>query len=471
MREDAIIPDVHSPSFKTAELRSEWSRVAALLAVFGGLFVLVLIRGALSLSAGNRGEAWPFALLLGLMTAYELLWLRYVRQAIVLGRPVSRARWVLNVFIESLLPTAALFLQIHTPSFGPERTLTSPVVLTFLVFTILSTLHLDAGLSRLAGALSALGYAAVTVYIFAVFPETAAGAPLVVYGTSISYAACLLVGGFAAGAVALQIRTHVVAALNDAENRAKIAQFKHDLGMARSIQQGLLPTATPCIAGFDVAGWNLPADETGGDYYDWQQLDDGRVAVTVADVTGHGIGSALMMSACRAYARSGLAAGPDLQKLLNHLNPLLNYDLPPEKFVTLVVGLLDPQYSTGQLISAGHGPLLFYSSADDTFHSFEAQGPPLGLLPRLTYGGPQVLKFNAGDILVLVTDGFIEYNNPAGEEFGAGRVQEVVRSHRSEQPAEIIAHLRSAVMAFAAGEPQLDDLTALIVKKVHAGTS
>jgi serine phosphatase RsbU (regulator of sigma subunit) len=458
-------PESHSPSFKQAELRSEWTRVAALLAAFAGLFVIVLIRGALSLASGRRGEAWPFAALLGVMVAYEFARLIYIKQAIVLGRTASRARWAGNIFVESLFPTAALLLQIHTPSFGPERTLTSPVVLAYLLFTILSTLHLDPALSRLAGIFSAAGYAAVAVYIFVQFPGTAAVAPLVVYGTSISYAAFLLLGGYAAGAVAGQIRRHVIAALHDAENRAKIAQFEHDLGMARSIQQGLLPTAPPCIAGFDVAGWNQPADETGGDYYDWQQLDDGHVAVTVADVTGHGIGSALMMSACRAYARAGLATEPDVQKLLNHLNPLLHYDLPAEKFVTLAAAVLDAQYGSGQLISAGHGPLLFYSAAEDAFYSLEAQGPPLGLLPRIRYAGPEKLKFDRGDILVLVTDGFVEFANAADEEFGAGRVQEVIRANRDKAPAEMISELRSAVTKFAGGSRQLDDLTALIVKK------
>jgi serine phosphatase RsbU (regulator of sigma subunit) len=471
MNEQASISEIDSPAFKAAELQSEWIRVAVLLAVFAGLFVLVLIRGAFSLAGGARGEAWPFALLLGLMTAYEVVWLRYVRQAIALGRPVSRSRWIANIFVESLLPTAALFLQIHTPSFGPQRTLTSPVVLAYLIFTILSTLHLDRTLSRITGVFSAAGYAAAAIVIFVQFPEEFANAPLVVYATSISYAALLLVGGFAAGAVALQIRRHVVAALHDAENRAKIAQFEHDLGMARSIQQGLLPTAAPCIPGFEMAGWNQPADETGGDYYDWQQLPDGRVAVTLADVTGHGIGPALIMSSCRAYARAGLATEPDVQKLLLHLNPLLHQDLPEEKFVTLVAAILDPQYGTGQLISAGHGPLLFYSSAEDTFYSFDAQGPPLGLLPRMPYGSSQPLKFDRGDILVLVTDGFIEYTNPADEEFGARRVQEVIRENRQSTPAAMISALHAAVMKFAAGAPQLDDLTALVVKKVHAVTS
>jgi serine phosphatase RsbU (regulator of sigma subunit) len=460
------IQEIDSPSFKEAELRSESTRIAALLAAFAALFVIVLIRGALSLAAGRHGVAWPFALLLAIMTAYELVRLGYIRQAITLGRAASQARWAANVFVESLFPTAVLFLEMRTPSFGPERTLTSPVVLVYLLFTILSTLHLDPALSRLSGIFSAVGYAAVAIYVFVQFPETAAAAPFVVYGTTISYTAFLLLGGFTAGAVAHQIRRHVLAALHDAENRAKIEQFEHDLGTARSIQQGLLPAATPDIPGFEVAGWNQPADETGGDYYDWQQLADGRFAVTVADVTGHGIGSALIMSACRAYARAGLATEPDVQKLLNHLNPLLHYDLPAEKFVTLAVAMLDPRYGAADLISAGHGPLLFYSAAEDSFYSFEAQGPPLGLLPRIPYGCAQKLKFERGDILLLVTDGFIEFADSADEQFGAERVQAVIRAHRDKSPAELISELCSAVVRFAAAAPQLDDLTALLVKKV-----
>jgi len=458
--------ELETTSFQTAKIRAEWARVAALLGVFAGLLALVLIRGFLSLAAGHRGEAWPFILLLAAMTSYELARLRIIRQAIALGRRVSRARWIFNIFIESLLPTIALFLQIHTQSFGPARTLTSPVVLGCLLLILLSTLHLDPVLSRLAGIFSAGGYAAAAIWIFVEFPETAAGAPLVVYGSSMSYVGFLLVGGFAAGAVSRQIRLYVVAALRDAEHRAKIAQFEHDLGMARSIQQGLLPISPPCISGFDVAGWNEPADETGGDYFDWQQLPDGRVAVTVADVTGHGIGSALLMSACRAYARSGFAADADLQKLLGRLNRLLHQDLPPEKFVTLVAGVLDPNYSTGQLISAGHGPLLFYSSAEDTFLCIDAQGPPLALLPGITYKPAETLKFDRGDVLVLLTDGFIEWENASGDDFGIDRIKAVVRAHRDKGPAAIIAELRAAVIGFAGNTPQLDDLTALIVKKL-----
>jgi serine phosphatase RsbU (regulator of sigma subunit) len=405
------------------------------------------------------------------MTAYELVWLRFVKQAIQSNRVVSRATWTANIFVESLTPTIAVLLQIHTSLFGPQRALTSPVVAGFFLFIILSTLHLDPVLSRLAGVFSVAGYAAAAIYEFVRFPAAVASEALVLYSSAFSYAALLLVGGFAAGVVAQQIRLHVIAALHEAEAKAKIAQLEHDLGIARSIQQGLLPKKPPSIQGFDVAGWNRPADETGGDYFDWQQLADGRVALTVADATGHGIGPALVMSACRAYARAGFATETDLRNFLTRLNRLLYEDLPPEKFVTLVAGLLDAERGTVNLISAGHGPLLFYSSAEDRFREVDAQGPPLALLPRVNYGGAQLLEFAPGDILVLVTDGFIEWANKSDEDFGVNRLQEVVRAHRCKPSAAIISELHSAIVQFVGSMPQNDDLTAVVVKRDHPNGS
>jgi serine phosphatase RsbU (regulator of sigma subunit) len=456
---------LQSKDFKAAELRSEWTRVTAVLGTFGGLLVLMLVRGGLYLAEGRRGEIWPFAVLLAAMTAYELIWLRFVTQALASGRAVSRARWAANIFVESLLPTSALFLQLYTPSAGPERTFTSPVILGYFLFIIVSTLHLDPGLSRWCGVASATGYSVVVIYAFARFPETNPGS-LASYGPPLSCVAFLLCGGFAAGAVARQIRRHVLAALHDMENRAKIAQFEQNLGLARDIQRGLLPTSPPSIPGYAIAGSNDPADETGGDYFDWQQLPDGRVAVTIADVTGHGIGPALIMSACRAYARAALSTGLDLRALANHLNRLLHEDLPAEKFVTYATALLLPASGAAQLISAGHGPLLLYSASQDAFYSYDAQGPPLGLLPSIPFGAASMLQFERGDILVLVTDGLIEWENAGGEQFGQQRLEETVRANRDKAPSDIIAEMRSAVIRFAAGAPQLDDLTTLVVKRI-----
>jgi serine phosphatase RsbU (regulator of sigma subunit) len=357
-----------------------------------------------------------------------------------------------------------LFLQIH--AFGPYRALTSPTVLAFFLFIILSTLHLDPVLSWLTGGFSAAGYAAVSIYAFHLLQVGAANENPLSYGTSFSYSAFLLLGGFTAGAVAYQLRLHVIAALREVESRAKIAEMEHDLDIARSIQQALLPKTSPQIDGFDIAGWNRPANETGGDYFDWQDVAEGRVALTVADVTGHGIGSALGMAACRAYARGELAVETDLRKFLGRLNQLLYADLPAEKFVTLAVGLLIPKEATLHLISAGHGPLLFYSSEEKRFRCHAAQGPPLGILPHVNYGDAQIVKFAPGDILVLVTDGFIEWANAGGEDFGQHRLEEIISAYRDMPSARIISELYSSVVKFASSTPQLDDLTALVVKRI-----
>ena len=111
MREPRADSEIKSEAFQLATLRSERARVLALLGVFGSLLVLVLIRGGMSLAQGHRGEAWPFALLLAVMTAYEALWLRFVGRAIDSGREISTAIWTANIFVESLFPTAALFCR------------------------------------------------------------------------------------------------------------------------------------------------------------------------------------------------------------------------------------------------------------------------------------------------------------------------------------------------------------------------
>jgi len=453
--------DAKSPAFRQAELRSELARVGTLLGVLAGLLVLVVVRGAASLAQGLRGQVWPFAVLLAIMIAYEAAWMLYIRRAIRIDQSIPANGWRAGVLIECLFPTAAIVLAIHTPAIGPERALTAPVVAVYFLFIILSALHLDSGLSRMAGVFAAAGYSAAASEVFLEFPVESTLA----YITSLSYAGLLVLGGFAAGSVAGQIRSHVLAALHDAENQARIDQLEHDMEIARSIQEGYLPKTPPVIAGFDVAGWNRPADETGGDYFDWQLLDDGRTIVSVADVTGHGIGPALCMAACRPYARAVFAAEPELRCAFARLSRLLYEDLPSEKFVTLAAGLLDPGDATLDLISAGHGPLLFYLCAGDRFRNYDAQGLPLGLMPESSYSSPHTLKFAPGDILALVTDGFIEWANPQGEEFGQNRVKEVIRANRNQPASTIISELYSSILAFAGSTPQQDDLTAVIVRR------
>jgi serine phosphatase RsbU (regulator of sigma subunit)/signal transduction histidine kinase len=246
---------------------------------------------------------------------------------------------------------------------------------------------------------------------------------------------------------------------------AASARMQQDLEIARLIQQGLLPRQALEIEGFDLAGWNQPADQTGGDYFDWQEMPDGRVAISLADVTGHGIGPALVTAVCRAYSRASMSSESDLGMAIDRINNMLVEDLPIERFVTFVVALLDPTNSTIQLLSAGHGPLLLYTASDDRIQDFIADDIPLGLDLNIGYGPAREIVLTDGDMLVLVTDGFFEWENADGEMFGLTRLQETIAKYKELPAKEIISSLYKEVMDFAGGTKQQDDLTAVILKQ------
>jgi serine phosphatase RsbU (regulator of sigma subunit) len=216
---------------------------------------------------------------------------------------------------------------------------------------------------------------------------------------------------------------------------------------------------------FELAGWNKPADQTGGDYFDWQTLPDGRIAISLADATGHGIGPALVSSSCRAYSRAGLVAGAEKNGFLDQLNRLLESDLSANQFVTFVVVFLDPDSSMVKVLSAGHGPILWYRQATEQIESLAAQGIPLGMIAGVSYDQGTEGRLEPGDILVLITDGFYEWENPEGEEFGLARLETVIKDSRNLTADQIIEALRSAVMSFCRGTRQMDDLTAVVLKR------
>lgn len=260
-----------------------------------------------------------------------------------------------------------------------------------------------------------------------------------------------------------RLRHHVERLAAEATTRQK---FEHDLSIARDIQRGLLPVHRPSLPGYDLAGWSKPADQTGGDYYDWQTLPSGNTAITLADVTGHGIGPALVTAVCRAYARATFPNGADVGRVLDQINDLLCDDLQSERFVTFVVALLEPTTHTVRLLSAGHGPLLLYRAAQDCVESFIAHNIPFGLFQNLGYGPPSILEMRPGDTLVLITDGFFEWPNPKGEQFGIQKVEVAIRAAASRSADELIQHLYTEVTCFAEDAPQLDDLTAVVLKRV-----
>jgi phosphoserine phosphatase len=249
------------------------------------------------------------------------------------------------------------------------------------------------------------------------------------------------------------------------EHYVEKQRMARSLQIARDIQQGLLPASNPDIDGFDVAGFGQPADETGGDTYDYVPLGNGQWLITVADASGHGIGPALVIAETRAMLRAASCHGAGVSELLATANRLLAEDLEGGRFVTCFLGLLRASAARLTYASAGHGPVIFYRAAIDQFAEIPATAMPLGILPDTDYGEVRNHDFLPGDFVLITTDGFFEAANAEGEQFGVQRMLEVFRRHREKPAEEMIAALHEAVDAFTAGQPQADDLTAVLIKK------
>jgi serine phosphatase RsbU (regulator of sigma subunit) len=451
-----------SKAFERASLKSESYRVIALLCVLVAIIIFVIARG---IATQNYLLMVVQTVVLGFVVAHEGVMLHAIRTAIRDDTDVMPELWVFNVLIESQIPTVALFVLLLTQWMTPHQVLVAPPVALYFLFIMLSTLRLRPSLTLITGVLSALGYLFVTGFVQLRFgsSEPAAGAfPFAVY---VAYAGLILTGGIIAALVARQVRGYVKAAIREAKLQGELAQINHDLDIARSIQQDLLPTKPPRLDHFDIAGWNQPANQTGGDYFDWQLLPNGQLAVSVGDATGHGIGPALVSALCRAYARASFLSADGHDHVLERLNGLLANDLADDRFVTFAVVFLDPQSAEVKVLSAGHGPILWYRRATNKLEDFEAQGIPLGMIPGMTYEDSRMKSLSAGDMLVLITDGFYEWQNPDNEEFGVERLKETIREARDCSAEEVIARLYKAVKDFSRGTEQADDLTAVVLKR------
>ena len=452
--------DIHSDAFRQATLQSERLRVMGLLSASG---VIVIANVVLSF-VGLPPPAFSGLGILALLLSYEFVLLRTINRAISTNRALRPRTRVTSIVVETFTLGVFMVTLIEGGNFRPYQALNAPVVLVFSFLVILSILRLDPRISRLTGVTSATAYMLTTAYVYWRFPglRTPQDFTLPVYATFGSY---LWLSGVLAGWVAKQILVHVHAALREAEKRREKERLTRDLDTARAIQQGLLPTETPQVPGFEIAGWNQPADETGGDYYDWQTLPDGRTLVTLADVTGHGLGAALVSVACRTAARAILPEASDLGSGMQRTNNLLMADLEPGTLVTFVMAVVDPGSGQVTLLSAGHGPLLIYTAADDRFQRFAAHGVPFGVGADIPYGPAQNLTLSRGDVIILMTDGFFEWANAADEEFGVTRLETAVRSARTLPPAQIIERMYKAVTDYVGNVPQADDLTAVIIKR------
>ena len=456
---------ISSHAFYAAELRSERVRIFGVLVFLAVAFVVLTVRVfLLHTTVISAHVVWNFSLAAAL-SFYEYAMLLLVNRALQKNREFPRFFWLTSTVLETAVPAIGVAWLTTSDFASAYRPLASPATLLFFVFIILSILRLDPWICRLAGLTAAVAYLAAALSLGWIPPRPGTPAPVTQTDVSL-YAFILLVSGFIAGAVAAEIRKHVEAALREAETRRTLDRMQHDLQTARDIQRALLPQGPPDLPGFAIAGWNKPADDTGGDFYDWEVMADGRLIIVLADVTGHGIGPALLAAACRAYARSSFAAHTDLFTAMTQINAGVSRDLDPTRFVTFAGVACSASDGELEILSAGHGPLLLYSARNDSFCEIDSQGVPLGILPDFVSQPSTKIRLETGDLFLLITDGFVEFENPAQEQFGKQRLAHEVRSSRGLLPDQIIKSLYDAVLAFSNGTKQQDDLTAVLIKRI-----
>jgi sigma-B regulation protein RsbU (phosphoserine phosphatase) len=227
------------------------------------------------------------------------------------------------------------------------------------------------------------------------------------------------------------------------------------------------PSSAPRLDGYDIAGWSLPEGAAGGDFFEFHDLEGDRLAVMAGDVTGHGPAAARIAEQCRALLHAVLLQTVEPAQVITQLNQLLCARDLDERIVTGFFGVLQAAENRIEYVSAGQGPLLFSSYAKGTIDELEIQGFPLGLSPTLTFGPPGGVVLAPGDFLALITDGFFEWFNGRGECYGVERMKAQILRDRDQPAAAIIARLHASVLEFADGSPQPDDLTAVLIKRLH----
>ena len=234
--------------------------------------------------------------------------------------------------------------------------------------------------------------------------------------------------------------------------------------VAQQIQEHLLPAGPPRVPGFDIAGATYPAEFTSGDYYDYIPMRGGSIGLAIADVCGHGLGPAILMASTQAFLRSSAEVHDDIGEILGRVNRCLLDVAEQDRFVTLFLGRLDPRARTLTYSSAGHPTGYVLDPAGTVKTRLESTAVPLAITPDIKFSVGSVVSLESGDTVVLLTDGILEAQSPAGDAFGIERLLQTVRAARVGKAAEIVDHLFQAVRAFCGPEKPIDDITTVVIR-------
>ena len=245
-------------------------------------------------------------------------------------------------------------------------------------------------------------------------------------------------------------------------------RLDHDLEIARDIQRILLPAEAPAINGFEISGINVPARQVSGDYFDYIHVDDERLGVAIADVSGKGVPASLIMAICRSVLRSEAVRNPSPANVLQKVNRQLYPDIKEDMFISMAYLILDHGHNGVTLARAGHDAPLLYKRQSQSVTPIKPPGMVVGIdsgnvFDRIT--GDFAVPLERDDCLVLYTDGVTEALDTEGNEFGLERTIQSVRASATDGAQAIIRQVIDDVRNFTGSHPQSDDITLIAIRK------
>ena len=249
-----------------------------------------------------------------------------------------------------------------------------------------------------------------------------------------------------------------------AEETARREKMSCELQIAREVQERLFPQKQPEVIGLDYRGKCRTALGVGGDYYDFLALPDGKLGIALGDVSGKGIAAALMMASLEASLRAEAPrAGTNLAGMIGRVNQMLFDASAEDRYATLFYALYDPTAKLLTYVNAGHNPPMLFRQGRNVERLNNGGGPVVGLMPECNYEQAEV-SLQPEDMLLLYTDGITGALNSALEEWGEKRLIEAARGLRSERSEAVVAGIMQAADGHAAGAPQSDDMTLVVLR-------
>jgi serine phosphatase RsbU (regulator of sigma subunit) len=256
------------------------------------------------------------------------------------------------------------------------------------------------------------------------------------------------------------------------EHALRQREIEQDLKLATDVQRAFLPQAAPDIAGFEVESFYQAANHIGGDYFDYIHLSDGKVAVVVADVVGHGVAAAMFMAKLSAETRFCLAGEPDISKAVARLNDRMSA-LEVERFVTFLLLVLDPVSDSVTLVNAGHmPPILRRSESGELYEPGRDQsGLPIGIDSGMDYEAVTV-NVAPGDLILMYTDGINEAMDANDAEFGIEAIRRLAVDGESDgQPGGAVKdRIVGAVLDHVGEVTPFDDMCLVVIRRTDPGS-